>query len=399
VGLGEKICANKVKIVTNEELSNSILIKELGNRSNTEIIRQEKINGTAGALISVLDHLEAEYALIVCGDTPFIDSESECIRQLLSSKSEISLIGMIPPDSVISSKYGEIIMCDGRFKKIVEYHDAESSQGLRDFVANSGVYKIKRSILEKYLPKIEKNEKTQELYLTELPNLASSNGVDVNVIISYEYWQFHGINTKNDLALAEAHAQEELRNKFLSLGTTMLDPSSVFFSFDTEIALDVEIEQNVVIKEGVKIGHGATIKAFSYLENCSLGPNAEIGPFARIRGASITGKQAIIGNFVEIKGSVIGDNTKIKHLAYIGDAEIGNETNIGAGSITCNYDGKRKHKTKIGKNAMIGANTSIIAPISIGSFSKIGAGSVIVEDVPDNSLGISRPSQITKPLK
>jgi bifunctional UDP-N-acetylglucosamine pyrophosphorylase/glucosamine-1-phosphate N-acetyltransferase len=206
-----------------------------------------------------------------------------------------------------------------------------------------------------------------------------------------------GINSKKELATAEQIFQNSRRKEFIEKGVTLLDPGSVFFSYDSDIEADVLLESNIVIKNGVKIHSGATIKSFSYLEGCEIESGSMVGPFARVRPGSLLRKNSRVGNFCEIKKSIVGASVKISHLSYIGDTDVGDETNIGAGTITCNYDGYSKFKTKIGKNSFVGSNTIFIAPVEIGDNSLTAAGSVIVSSVRDNSLAIARAEQKTVP--
>jgi bifunctional UDP-N-acetylglucosamine pyrophosphorylase/glucosamine-1-phosphate N-acetyltransferase len=240
---------------------------------------------------------------------------------------------------------------------------------------------------------VKRDEISGEFYLPNLLEILKNNSHTVSVVCTDEYWPFHGINTTEDLALAESVVQQMLRKKFLDNGVRLSDPESVYFAHNTEIEPDVLIEQSVVIKKNVKIRRGSVIRSFSYLEDCEIMQNVEIGPFARVRGGSIFMPNSDIGNFVEIKGATIGEKTKIKHLTYIGDAEIAENVNIGAGTVICNYDGVKKHRTAIKSGAFIGSNSTLIAPINIGDNSIIGAGSVINKDVPQNGLAVARAEQ------
>jgi bifunctional UDP-N-acetylglucosamine pyrophosphorylase/glucosamine-1-phosphate N-acetyltransferase len=240
---------------------------------------------------------------------------------------------------------------------------------------------------------------TNEFYLTDLLEILLNNNIEISIIKSNTYWPFHGINTMQDLAIAEDIAQNQLRKKFMQNGVKLLAPQSVYFTYDTEIESDVVIEQNVVIGPNVKIKKYAEIKSFSYIEHCEIMENVSVGPFARIRGNTKLLPMSSVGNFVEIKGTTFGKAAKAKHLSYIGDTEVGQNSNIGAGVITCNYDGVKKHKTIIGDNTFVGSNSTLIAPVEIGDDVIVAAGSVIDHNAPRGSLAISRVKQDNIPDK
>ncbi|MDR3030911.1 MAG: bifunctional UDP-N-acetylglucosamine diphosphorylase/glucosamine-1-phosphate N-acetyltransferase GlmU [Holosporales bacterium] len=387
----KQVAHNDIIVVTNKEF------KENENFSDTKVCVQEIMNGTAGAVKSALHLLKSDYTIVLCSDMPFI--ENKHLESLISDKNDISFIAMQLPEEFSETSYGRVIKSDSqKFSKIVEYKNASETEK-QCLMANSGVYKIKTSLIKKYIDFIKPDETSSELYFTDLINVLKNENLDISIIEEKEYWPFLGVNTMSDLALAEELTQCKLRNNFMEKGVKFHDPKSVYLSFDTIIEEDVVIEQNVIIKQNVVIKKGATVKAFSYIEDCELCENSIVGPFARIRGNSKLMENSEIGNFVEIKSSVIGNKTKIKHLAYIGDTTIGTKSNIGAGTITCNYDGVRKHKTLIGDNVMVGANCSLIAPLEIKSDSLLGAGSVVNADVPPNSLAISRPKLEIKQRK
>ncbi|MDR1476003.1 MAG: bifunctional UDP-N-acetylglucosamine diphosphorylase/glucosamine-1-phosphate N-acetyltransferase GlmU [Holosporales bacterium] len=352
---------------------------------------QEKPKGTGDAIKSAIPFIDSENIVIMCSDTPLI--ESKHINALLATDGDVAIIACRIPDDMLDMPYGRIIFDEHQqFVKIVEHSDINYKE--KDYpYANCGIYRIKTNILKKYIPYLSQDHLSGEYYITDLLSILNENDVKISVIMSDEYWPFHGINTLNDLALAENIIQKKLRSKFMKNGVKLSDPESVYFSFDSEIGSDVTIEQDVVIKNGVTIRSGSTIKSFCYLENCVIMENAVIGPFARIRDQSVMMENAIIGNFVEIKQSTIGRSAKVKHLSYIGNTYVGYKSNIGAGTITCNYDGVKKHKSVIGDNVMVGSNCSIISPIKIGDEALVAAGSVITEDVPGNTLAIARPKQ------
>lgn len=373
-------CNNKAIIVTKNDLKNSEHL------ADTTVVVQRQPFGTADAVKCALDALTSEYTIILCGDMPFIASSH--FDALVNSHAGNAMIAMILPDEFQYMPYGRVILNNGKFRKIVEYKNATEDEKAIP-LANTGVYKIKTDLLKKYIPAIQRNEVSGEYYLTDIFNFVK----DVNVITTSDYDTFHGINTMQDLADAEAIMQNRLRKKFMENGVKLIAPETVYFSYDTEIDADVIIEPNVIIGNNVKIGAGSQIFAFSHIHDCTIAQNVQIGPFARIRGNSTFSDSSCVGNFVEVKGSSFGKSSKAKHLAYIGDTTIGNNSNIGAGTITCNYDGVKKHETKISDNVFVGSNTTLIAPININVGAIIGAGSTIFEDVPENALAISRARQ------
>jgi bifunctional UDP-N-acetylglucosamine pyrophosphorylase/glucosamine-1-phosphate N-acetyltransferase len=237
-----------------------------------------------------------------------------------------------------------------------------------------------------------------EYYLTDIVGIARDEGARV-AAVDAPFTECMGINSRVELAAAEAAVQARLRGAALENGIAMAAPETVFFSFDTQLAADVTVEPYVVFGPRVRVGAGATIRAFSHLEDCVVREGAIVGPYARLRPGADIGAGAHIGNFVEIKAASVGAGAKVNHLSYIGDAEIGEKTNIGAGVITCNYDGVKKHKTKIGKDAFVGSNAALVAPVSVGDGALVAAGSVITEDVPAGEMAIGRGRQVNKTRK
>jgi bifunctional UDP-N-acetylglucosamine pyrophosphorylase/glucosamine-1-phosphate N-acetyltransferase len=377
--------------VTNDKLKDNNELRD------SKVCVQKKPDGTAGAVKSAIPFLTSDYVIILCADTPLV--EKHHLEALIEDKNEISFIAMNLPPKYSTMPYGRVLKSkDGEFHKIVEYKNATEDEK-QCLLANSGIYKIKTCLINKYIDFIEPDILSKEIYFTNIINILKYQNHSISIIETNEYLPFHGINTMEDLSIAEKIMQNKLKKKFMLSGVKFMDDTSVYLSYDTIIDEDVTIEQNVIIKKNVAIKKGSTVKAFSYLEDCELCENSTVGPFARIRGNTKISEKAEIGNFVEIKASNIGAQTKIKHLAYIGDAMLGTQTNIGAGTITCNYDGIKKHKTQIGDNVMVGANCSLIAPIQIDSGSIIAASSVIDSNIPQNSLAITRPILTIKPNK
>jgi bifunctional UDP-N-acetylglucosamine pyrophosphorylase/glucosamine-1-phosphate N-acetyltransferase len=263
-------------------------------------------------------------------------------------------------------------------------------------LCNGGLMALDASIALDILDRIDDRNAKREFYLTDAVGVARAMGRDA-VAIEVEEDEVRGINTKAQLAEAEAVSQEHLRAAALSAGVTMVAPETVFLSADTVLGPDVSIEPYVVFGPGVTVEEGAVIHSFSHIQDAHIAKGASVGPFARLRGGTKVGPHVRIGNFVETKAAAIEEGVKIGHLAYIGDARVGENTNIGAGTITCNYDGVDKHHTDIGKNAFIGSNSALVAPVSIADRAYVGSGSVITDDVPADALALGRGRQVVKP--
>jgi bifunctional UDP-N-acetylglucosamine pyrophosphorylase/glucosamine-1-phosphate N-acetyltransferase len=365
--------------------------------SSYDFVIQETSQGTAHAVMCVLKHLKSsiQRVLILCGDTPLIQPES--LTKLLSLPSSLALLEILlekPEHQTIP--YGRIICnAEERPVKIVEYSHATEHERTR-YGGNSGCYAIDRQVLDHLLPLIEKNPVSGEYYLTDIVQLATQQGFSTEVIQG-NFDEFYGVNTRQDLAYAEHVLQERWREKALNSGVTLVAPQTVFFSHDTIVSEDVRIEPYVRFGTGVRLENQVTIRSFSYIEKSNIGAGSEIGPFAHLRGGNTLKEESSIGNFVEIKGSTIGSKTKVKHLSYIGDTDIGASTNVGAGTITCNYDGYRKYRSTIGDGVLVGAHVTFIAPVHVQSCSIVGAGTVVDQDLPEGDLGIGRACMQIKP--
>jgi bifunctional UDP-N-acetylglucosamine pyrophosphorylase/glucosamine-1-phosphate N-acetyltransferase len=289
--------------------------------------------------------------------------------------------------------YGRLQIVGSQLEKIIEKSELQGDQKKID-LCNSGIMIIKTDLLSKNLKRVGNKNNKKEFYLTDIVEIMSNE----NFKVGYEECSFVetlGVNDKTDLSLVEEEFQVQARKKFLRKGVTLIDPKTVYFSYDTKIGKDVVIHPNVYFGPGVKVGNNVILKSFSHIENSIIFNNAIIGPFARTRDYTVIGEDARVGNFVEIKKSKIDKKVKASHLSYIGDATIDENTNIGAGTITCNFDGISKHKTFIGENCFIGSNTSLIAPIKIKKNSVIGAGTVIKKDVPTGTT-VYRKSELIK---
>ncbi len=364
---------------------------------NASFIMQNQQLGTGHAVACAKHELAGyhEKILILYGDTPLITTGT--LEKMLEAAqySEIVVLGMNIENP---TGYGRLIVDDSdRLEEIIEEKDASAEQK-QITLCNSGVMAVSGKYLFELLEKLTPNNQAGEYYLTDIVAIAGDMGLHSRVVVA-DAGELAGINTRAQLAAAEQVLQDKLRATAMENGATMIDPKSVFLQVDTRIASDVIIHPNVIFGAGVVVESGVEIRAFSHIEGAHIKSGAIIGPFARLRVGSVVGENAHVGNFVELKNTNLGDGAKANHLSYVGDAVVGAGANIGAGTITCNYDGKNKHKTTIGAGAFIGSNSALVAPVTIGKNAVVGAGSVITQDVPDNMLAIERGLQINKARK
>jgi len=358
---------------------------------------QQLANGTGGAVKPAAAHLKGFDGDIVVlfGDSPLITTES--IEKLIHERRAHSGTGLVfsAMRSENPGRYGRMVVSEGGIlEKIVEYKDATEEER-KITLCNGGIMCADGAKLFDWLDRLGNDNAQGEYYLTDLPQIARTENRTARIVELPEE-DMAGINSRAELARVEKLFQNRLRQKVMEGGATLQDPETVYFSFDTEIAHDVTIGANVVFGRGVTIERGAEILPFCHLEECIIRKGAKIGPFARIRPGSEIGEEAKIGNFVETKKVKIGKGAKASHLSYLGDAEIGAGANIGAGTITCNYDGFSKFKTVIGKGAFIGSNTSLIAPVTIGDGAYVGAGSALSSDVPEDALAVVRAKTLIR---
>lgn len=329
--------------------------------------------------------------LVLCGDNALVTPEA--LQQMRDKRAEtgaaVVVAGFEPQDN---TPYGRLIRDQtGLLKAIVEAKDAmEEQKAIRQ--CNAGIMLFDSAHLWSLLEKLQPNNAKKEYYLTDTVELARKQGLTCAVAMMAED-EVCGINTRVELAEAEQLMQQRLRRRVMLEGATLLDPATTYLSADTKIGRDVVIGPNVFIGPGVEIADRVTVHAFCYLEQAKVESGAQVGPFARLRPGTLIGEQAKIGNFVEIKNSSVGKGAKVPHLSYMGDANIGAKANIGAGTITCNYDGFRKSHTHIGVETFIGSNSALVAPVSVGDGAYVGAGSVITIDVPANTLAVARGRQ------
>jgi bifunctional UDP-N-acetylglucosamine pyrophosphorylase/glucosamine-1-phosphate N-acetyltransferase len=349
--------------------------------------------GTADAVKAARRAIEAfdGQVLVLYGDTPLLTAETlGKVRAELASGADLVVLGFEPEDP---AGYGRLLLDDrGQLAAIREEKDASPEERALK-LCNSGIMAFRSGkILLGLLGRIGNDNAKQEFYLTDAVALARGDRLEARMVKSNTE-EVLGVNSRAELAEAEAVVQRRLRAKAMEGGATLVAPETVFLSHDTVIGKDVVIEPHVVIGENVVIEDGAVIKSFCYMEKSRIGPGATLGPFARLRPGATLLKNAHVGNFVEIKQSEIGEGAKVNHLTYIGDASVGPRANIGAGTITCNYDGFDKHRTEIGAGAFIGSNSSLVAPVRIGEGAYIGSGSVISKDVAADALALSRSPQ------
>lgn len=360
---------------------------------SVKIALQKAPLGTGDAVRCCLENLQdsSDWVYVVYADIPLVTSESLNAMYDLAINNTNTGVVVLAFDSSDSADLGRLEKADkdGIIKKIVEAKDVtEKDQTLP--LCNAGLL-IKRDVLNDLLPKITPSEKTKEIYITEIVDLAFKAGYDCRYYETSKS-ELSGANTRAELAILERYFQDRMRFEIMNNGVTLVAPETVFFSYDTEIENDVIIHPYVTFGKNVKIKSGAEIGPFCVIEGANI-EEAKVGPFSRVRPQTEIKSGAKIGNFVEIKNSVVKEGTKVNHLSYIGDSDVGKNTNIGAGTITCNYDGFRKHQTKIGENVFIGSNSAIVAPIDIEDGALIGAGSVITKNVEADSLAISRAPQ------
>jgi bifunctional UDP-N-acetylglucosamine pyrophosphorylase/glucosamine-1-phosphate N-acetyltransferase len=365
----------------------------IGGRDVTVAVQAEQ-KGT-GHAVQQAEAALSDYdgpVIILYGDTPFV--EVETLRRMLDRLDRdggpgVVVLASCPNDPL---KYGRIILGKGdRIAKMVEYKDATPDErAVR--LCNSGMMAVRAKDLFRWLGQVGNDNAAGEYYLPDIVNIAASEGREA-VVIQGDPYETAGVNSRAELAHLELEWQRRRREQALHEGATLIDPESVWFAYDTRLGRDVTVEPHVVFGPGVQVADGASIHAFSHIEGAIIGPKASIGPFARIRPGTTLGERTKVGNFVELKKAEVGDGAKVNHLSYVGDAVVGSSANIGAGTITCNYDGFGKYRTVIGPGAFIGSNTALVAPVNVGEGAIVGAGSVITRDVEPDSLAIERSEQ------
>ena len=365
----------------------------LAGRGVTTALQAEQ-KGTAHAVQQARDALNGfdGPVLILYADTPFVTDET--LRRMLERLAQADDPGVVvmasSPDD--GKAYGRVILEGGdRIAKMVEFKDASAEErAVR--LCNSGMMAVGAGDLFGWIDQVGNDNVAGEFYLPDVVNVAADSGRHP-VAIEGEAFETAGVNSRAELAHLELDWQRRRREEALEQGATLIDPESVWFSADTELGRDCTIEPHVVFGPGVKIADGAVIRAFSHIEGATIAGGCEVGPFARLRPGTVLEQGAKVGNFVEIKKARLGKGAKANHLSYLGDANVGEKANIGAGTITCNYDGFGKYPTTIGAGAFIGSNSSLIAPVNIGDGAIVGAGSVVTKDVAADELAVARASQ------
>lgn len=372
-------------------------------------VKQEHQLGTGHAVQQAVPYLDDDaVTLILLGDVPLVDAAA-CAQLVAKAGNQLTLLSVRKGDP---AGYGRIVRDDdNQVEAIVEHKDASEAQRAINEV-NSGIMAVNNQHLKSWLQRLTNNNSQQEYYLTDIVGMAVADGVAVHAEISHDEWNVVGVNSKQDLATLERIYQRRRAEALLNQGVTLADPARIDVRGELHVGRDVEIdvgcifEGRVILGDGVKVGaycvlreatvgEGTVIAAFTHLDQAKIGRDCRIGPYARLRPGTELGEEAHIGNFVELKNSQVDAGSKINHLSYVGDTLVGKQVNIGAGTITCNYDGANKYRTVIGDGAFIGSNTQLVAPVTIGEGATIGAGSTITRDAPAQELTLARAKQVT----
>ena len=365
-----------------------------GTASSAECFVQHERKGTAHAVLAARPALErpVDDVIVLYGDTPLITPEAiGSVRRALGDGADVAVLGFEATDP---TGYGRLLVEGGRLVAVREDKDA-SDEERSVTLCNSGIMGFRGALLPELLDAIGSNNAKGEFYLTDAVEIASKRGLTV-VAQTGPAEDVLGVNNRVQLAECEAIFQGRMRRSAMLSGVTLIAPETVFFSHDTKLKADVVVEPNVVFGPGVTVSAGTVVHAFSHLEGAFVDEGASVGPYARLRPGAELGKGSKVGNFVEIKKATVEAGAKVNHLSYIGDARVGVKANIGAGTITCNYDGYNKFFTDIGAGAFIGSNTALVAPVAVGDGALVAAGSVIVRDVPADALAVARGQQVVK---
>jgi bifunctional UDP-N-acetylglucosamine pyrophosphorylase / glucosamine-1-phosphate N-acetyltransferase len=391
IALARELACDKIVVVVGAHNPDAKVRAEAALGAGTTAL-QDPPRGTAHAVNCARDALagfEGD-AIVLYADTPLISTKTAMgVFDALAGGASVAVLGFKAADA---GGYGRLILnTDGGLDAIVEAKEATPAQ-LAVTLCNSGVLAAPADLLLELLAEVKDDNAKGEYYLTDVVGLARARGLKAAVSIGVED-EMLGVNSRVELAQAESQFQARRRMQAMLDGVTLVAPETVFFAHDTQVGNDVMIEPNVVFGPAVTIESGATIRAFSHLEGCIVRKGASVGPFARIRPGSDIGENAFIGNFVEVKNTTMGNGAKASHLTYLGDASVGEKANIGAGTVTCNYDGFFKYKTTIGAGAFIGSDTMLVAPVTIGDGAMTGSGSTITKDVPAGALAVERNDQ------
>ncbi|MCA0905216.1 bifunctional UDP-N-acetylglucosamine diphosphorylase/glucosamine-1-phosphate N-acetyltransferase GlmU [Ruegeria marisrubri] len=359
-----------------------------------QITVQEDQLGTAHAVAharSALSGFEGD-VVVLYGDTPFLQPDT--LERMIAARADNDLV-ILGFEAADPARYGRLVMKGDALERIVEFKDASDEERAITF-CNSGLLACDAGTLFDLIDAVGNDNASGEYYLTDVVEIARDRGLKVTAV-SCDEAQTLGVNSRADLAAADAVFQARARAELLDLGVTLMAPDTVYLAADTVVGRDTVIEPNVVFGPGVTVESGATIRAFSHLEGCHVSRGAVVGPYARLRPGAELAENTRVGNFVEIKNAEIAEGAKVNHLSYIGDASVGAATNIGAGTITCNYDGVMKHKTTIGDNVFVGSNTMLVAPVTVGDGAMTATGTVVTRDVDPDALAVARAKQENKP--
>ena len=366
----------------------------LAHDPEAQVVIQAEQLGTAHAVAQAAPALDgfAGDAVVLYGDTPFIRPETLARMAQARARHDIVVLGFEAADP---GRYGRLVMADDDLERIVEFKDATEAERAIT-LCNSGVVMAAAPVLFDLVEEVGNDNAAGEYYLTDIVTLARARGLSATAVTCAEA-ETLGVNSRAELAGAEAAFQARARAEALETGVTLPAPETVHFARDTVVGRDALIEPYVVFGPGVTVESGALIRSFSHLEGCHVSRGAVVGPYARLRPGAELSEDVRIGNFVEIKNALLAEGAKVNHLSYIGDAEIGEGSNIGAGTVTCNYDGVFKHRTTIGKGVFIGSDTMLVAPVTVGDGAMTGSGSVISRDVEPGALALARARQENKP--
>ncbi len=366
-------------------------VRTFATQMGAETVIQEKQLGTghaAGCAAAALVDF-AGPAVITYGDMPLVGAQTFSAAFAAQEATGLSIAAFRPADP---AAYGRMVVdADGFLNHIVEYKDASEAQR-KITLCNAGILALETQDLRRWTAALKNDNAQGEYYLTDVPMLAKAEGIHCTVV-TMDAVEAMGVNSRAELAAAERAMQARLRTDALDSGVGMTAPETVYLCFDTQLEPDVFIEPYVVFGPAVTVHKGARIRAFSHIEGAEIGPGAIVGPYARLRPGAKLAENVHVGNFVEVKNATLEAGAKANHLTYLGDARVGKKTNIGAGTITCNYDGYNKSRTDIGENAFIGSDTSLVAPVKVGDGAVIGAGSTVTKDVPADALAVTRAAQ------
>lgn len=389
---GNALAPSMVVVVTGHG-ADAVEAAMLGYDNSLIFARQTEQNGTAHAVDQArvaLDGFDGD-AVVLYGDTPFVSPET--LERMAEARADADVV-VLGFEAAEPGRYGRLIVEGDSLERIVEAKDA-SPEELAVMLCNSGVIMCSASVLFELIAKVGNDNANAEYYLTDVVGLARAQGLTACAVACDEA-ETLGINTRAELAQAEVAFQVRMRAEALENGVSLAQPETTYFAYDTVLGRDASIGPNVVFGPDVTVESGAEIKAFCHLEGCHVAQGSVVGPFARLRPGTELEEGAKVGNFVEIKNATLAEGAKVNHLSYVGDAYVGERANIGAGTITCNYDGVFKHRTTIGAGAFIGSNTLLIAPVDVGADAMTGSGTVVTQDVPEGDLALSRTRQINK---